>query len=296
MRQFKKIFVLFLVLLFLAGCAGIGVDPPSGPAGRAALDQTSPAVRLEVHFLDVGQGDSILVRFPDGRNMLVDAGTNDSAAVVGGYLKKNGVKKLDYLVGTHPHEDHIGSLDAVINGFQIGELMMPKATTNTRTFRDVLAAVEKKGLRITTARAGVDVAEGADWQVKILAPNGDGYESLNNYSAVIKVRYKDVSFLLTGDAEELSEKEMLAAGADVGARVLKVGHHGSHSSTSPAFLKAVNPRYAVISVGAGNDYHHPHREVLNRLKKAGVEVLRTDQRGTVVFSTDGGEITVTTEK
>ncbi|MCL6635885.1 MAG: MBL fold metallo-hydrolase, partial [Peptococcaceae bacterium] len=260
----------------------------AGPAG-------SPGA-LRVHFLDVGQGDAILVQFPDGRNMLVDAGKNDSAAAVTGYLKKNGVSRLDFLVGTHPHEDHIGSLDAVIKNFETGQVLMPRATATTQTFRDVLAAVEKKGLQIRTAKAGVDILEGGEFSARILAPNGSGYESLNNYSAVIKVKYRDVAFLLTGDAEELSEKEMLEAGADLRAQVLKVGHHGSSSSTSAAFLKAVSPRYAVISVGAGNDYRHPHQVTLDRLKKAGVSVLRTDQKGTIVFSTDGREIAVTTEK
>jgi beta-lactamase superfamily II metal-dependent hydrolase len=305
----KKILaLLILALLFFTGCA-IGKSITSAEkAGKNKETlqqvQNTPNISnlqnrpdtLKVHFLDAGQGDSILIQFPNGRNMLVDAGKNNSAAGIIDYLKKNGINKLDYLVGTHPHEDHIGSLDAVIEHFQIGEVLLPRVTTNTRTFRDVLAAIKNKDLKITAAKAGVNILEDDNLSAKILAPNKSTYEDLNNYSAVIKIKYKEVAFLLTGDAEELSEKEILAGKADVRANVLKVGHHGSHSSTSPAFLKAVNPLYAVISAGAGNDYHHPHGETLKKLKQAGVKVLRTDEKGTIVFTTDGKEIALTTEK
>jgi len=305
----KKILaLLILALLFFTGCA-IGKSITSAEKAGENKEtlqqvQNTPNISnlqnrpdtLKVHFLDAGQGDSILIQFPNGRNMLVDAGKNNSAAGIIDYLKKNGINKLDYLVGTHPHEDHIGSLDAVIEHFQIGEVLLPRVTTNTRTFRDVLAAIKNKDLKITAAKAGVNILEDDNLSAKILAPNKSTYEDLNNYSAVIKIKYKEVAFLLTGDAEELSEKEILAGKADVRANVLKVGHHGSHSSTSPAFLKAVNPLYAVISAGAGNDYHHPHGETLKRLKQAGVKVLRTDEKGTIVFTTDGKEIALTTEK
>jgi len=304
----KKILALILALLFLAGCAAGKSITSAGKAGekKEALQQVQSTSNisniqnrpdtLKVHFLDVGQGDSILIQFPNGRSMLVDAGKNSSAAAIIDYLKKNGINKLDYLVGTHPHEDHIGSLDAVIEHFRIGEVLLPRVTTNTRTFRDVLAAIKSKCLKITAAKAGVNILEADNLSVKILAPNKSTYEDLNNYSAVIKIKYKEAAFLLTGDAEKLSEKEILAGKADLKADVLKVGHHGSRSSTSPAFLKAVKPRYAVISVGAGNDYHHPHGETLKRLKQAGAQVLRTDEKGTIVFTTDGKEITLTAEK
>lgn len=301
----RKIFALVLALLFLTGCSAGKAKAPTGETGKekddsrqfqgdAGLQGRTGALR--VHFLDVGQGDSVLVQFPDGRNMLVDAGGNESAGTIINYLKKNGVKNLDYLVGTHPHEDHIGSMDAVIKNFLVGEVLMPGVTANTRTFRDVLAAVKKKGLKITTARAGVNILETDNLSARILAPNKSTYEELNNYSTVIKVKYGEVAFLLTGDAEELLEQEILAGNADVKADVLKAGHHGSRSSTTPAFLKAVCPRYAVISVGAGNDYHHPHQVTLERLRKAGVDVLRTDQKGTIVFTTDGKELFLTTLK
>lgn len=299
----KKFIALFLAVLFLTGCVNAKSKTPGGDKTTPAKENTQQATGLQnrndtlkVHFLDVGQGDSILVQFPNGKNMLVDAGKSDSASTITNYLKNNGVIKIDYLIGTHPHEDHIGSLDAVIKDFEIGKVWMPKATTNTKTFRDVLTAVKNKGLGINTAKAGVSMLEDGNLSVNMLAPLGTTYEDLNNYSAVIKVKYGDIAFLLTGDAEELSEKEILASGAELKSQVLKVGHHGSNSSTSPEFLKSVNPKYAVISVGAGNDYHHPHQVTLNKLQKAGVTVLRTDERGTIVFTTDGKEIAQNTTK
>lgn len=282
----KKLLALIFAILLLAGCTG---DKPQNPAEKAN--------NLKVHFLDVGQGDCILVQFPGGQNMLVDAGKNDSAGAIVNYLKKAGVSKLDFVVGTHPHEDHIGSLDVVVKTFAIGEVFMPKVTTNTKTFRDVLAAVKDKGLKITTAKAGVNILRTDNLSVDIIAPHGTQYESLNNYSAVVKITYGQVSFLLTGDAEEQSEAEMLASSvASLKADVLKVGHHGSKTSTSTPFLKAVAPKYAVISLAADNEYHYPHKVTLDKLRKAGVKILRTDEKGTIVFSTDGKEIAFSTAK
>ncbi len=305
MTCLKRIILFVLALLLLAGCAANkpAVPPGKGDEGMELIPhsgESSPGpqrlpAEMKVHFLDVGQGDSILIQFPDGRNMLVDAGGNDDASTVVSYLKKTGVKRLDYLIGTHPHEDHIGSLDTVINSFQIGEVFMPKVTHTTRTFLDVLEAIDRKGLQIRPAKAGVSIMEDGLLAARILAPCGEDYDDLNDYSAVIMLTCGEVSFLLTGDAEALSEKEILASGASVKAGVLKVGHHGSNSSTSAAFLKAVGPRYAVISVGADNDYSHPHQVILDRLKKQDVEVIRTDKQGTVVFTTDGKELSFTTE-
>lgn len=286
----KKIIAIIFILL-LTGCVA------KAPVENVISKETSPQVQattdtnLRVHFIDVGQGDSILVQFPDGKNMLVDAGKNGSANAIVNYLKKAGVNRIDYLVGTHPHEDHVGSMDTVIKSFQIGEIFMPRATNNTKTFRDVLQAIKDKGLKVTTAKAGVNIIKADNLTADIIAPHKTEYESLNNHSAVIKITYGKISFLLTGDAEEQSEFEMLASSAvRPQADVLKVGHHGSKSSTSSGFLNAVNPKYAVISLGAGNDYGHPHKVTMDRLSKAGVQVLRTDEKGTIVFSTDGKEI------
>lgn len=295
----KKLLIIILTVLFIAGCS-------KAPSEKATTKQTTPQAQtqetqkrpeLKVHFLDVVQGDCILVQFPGGQNMLVDAGKNDSANTIVSYLKKTGVSKIDYLIGTHPHEDHIGSMDTVIKTFQIGEVYMPRATTTTKTFRDVLAAIKDKGLKITTAKAGVNIMKADNLTADIIAPHKGEYESLNNHSAVIKITYDHVSFLLTGDAEEQSEFEMLASSVvSPKADVLKVGHHGSKSSTSAGFLQAVSPKYAVISVGANNDYHHPHKGTIDKLKKAGVEVLRTDEKGTILFVTNGKDISYSISK
>lgn len=247
--------------------------------------------QLKVHFIDVGQADSILVQTPSGKAMLIDAGNNADGANVVSYIHNQGVNKIDVLVGTHPHEDHIGGMDNIINNFDIGKFYMPKVTTTTDTFKDVLAAAKNKGLKVTTATAGINIDLDPALKVEMFAPNSEKYEDLNNYSAVIKLTYGNNSFLLTGDAQEQSESEMLSKGYDLKADVLKVGHHGSNTSTSPAFLKTVSPKYAVISCGKGNDYGHPHQVTIDKLNNAGVQVFRTDESGTIVATGDGDNIT-----
>lgn len=310
MRIPKIAAVLLVFLLLLAGCgspqqSNNPADTKLAPVsdGRNFQQQTSqqppPAQttektsgNLKVHFLDVGQADSILVQLPNGQVMLVDAGNNADGPPVVSYLKQQGIKKIDYLVATHPHEDHIGGMDNVIRSFEIGQVYMPRATTTTKTFEDVLLATKEKGLKITSAKAGAIVLDQGNLKVNLVAPVGSCYEDLNNWSVVTRIQYGDTAFLLTGDAEAQSEEEMLTSGANLKADVLKVGHHGSSSSTTPAFLKAVVPKYAVISVGAGNDYGHPHKETLVKLQNAGVQVYRTDLDGTVIFTSDGKTITV----
>ncbi|WP_078060457.1 stalk domain-containing protein [Desulfotomaculum copahuensis] len=261
-------------------------------SGDSGSQSNTPVGTIKVHFLDVGQADSILVQFPNGQNMLVDAGNNDDGPAVVSYLKQQGIKKIDFLIGTHPHEDHIGGMDNVIQSFESGQVFMPRVTTTTKTFEDVLTALKAKGLKIITAKAGVTVFDQGNLKVNFVAPVGSSYDDLNNWSAVTRIQYGNIPFLLTGDAEAQSEGEMLNSGANLKADVLKVGHHGSSSSTSPAFLKAVAPKYAVISVGAGNDYGHPDKGTLAKLANAGVQVYRTDQDGTMVFTSNGNNITV----
>lgn len=243
---------------------------------------------LKVHYIDVGQGDSILIQ-QDDHNMLIDAGTNSSEKVVVDYLKSHGVTKLDYVIGTHPHEDHIGGLDAVINNFEIGQVFMPKVTATTQTFKSVITAINNKELKITTPKVGDSYGLGnARWQ--IIAPVSASYDNLNNYSIVTKLKFGNNSFIFTGDAESLSEGEILKKQLDISSDVLKVGHHGSRTSTTQNFLNKVNPKYAVISVGKGNSYKHPNQEILNRLKSKNVKVYRTDENGTVVATSDGTSI------
>lgn len=252
---------------------------------------------LKIHFIDVGQGDSILVNLPQKFTMLIDAGNNNDGEKIVRYIKDQGIKRIDYIVGTHPHEDHIGALDVVIQTFDIGKVYMPKVSHNTKTFKDVLLAVKEKGLKVSSPKPGEIIFDKEDLKVQFLAPNAENYEELNNYSIVTKVTYGEASFLLAGDAEDVSEKEMLKKfGTGLKANVLKLGHHGSTSSTTPEFLKAVSPEYAVISVGKDNTYGHPHKETIGRLNKKGIKIYRTDKNGTVVMSSDGQEISVWVEK
>ncbi|MDD2556326.1 MAG: MBL fold metallo-hydrolase [Syntrophaceticus sp.] len=278
------IYLILVVVLAIAGAAGLF------DLNEDAVSSSNGSDQLTVHFLDVGQGDSILIQFPNDSAMLVDAGPDENGAPVISYLKKQGVKKIDYLVATHPHADHIGGMAAVIKEFDINKVYMPKVTHATKTFEDMLLAIKGKGLKITPARAGLDILDQDGLQATFTAPCGSYYDSLNNYSAVVKIQYGNTSFLLTGDAEDISEQEMLADGMDLQADVLKVGHHGSSSSTTPALLRSVAPEYAVILLGAGNDYGHPHQETLEHLADAGVNIYRTDQEGTIVFASDGKQV------
>lgn len=249
--------------------------------------------------LDIGQGDSIFLRTPKGKNMLVDTGENVYWSQLSGYLDAFGVKKIDVLVGTHPHSDHIGSLENVIKNYQIGQLYMPKVSHTSKTYRDLLQTIADKKMKVKTLRGGknqtIEIEEGIT--IEVLAPIGDTYEEINDYSAVLLIRYGDMSFLLTGDAEKTSEKEMIAKYAQkLKVDVLKVGHHGSDSSSKKDFLALVQPEYAIISVDNENSYKHPHDKVLERLNEIKTKTYRTDQSGCIAIISNGKKIEVKTQK
>lgn len=243
---------------------------------------------MKVHFIDVGQADSILIQAEE-TSVLVDAGNNADGDLVVNYLKSQGVAKLAAVVATHPHEDHIGGMDTVLNSFIVEKFYMPNASSTSKTFEDMILAANASGAKKIQAKAGI-VLDVPGITGTFLGPVGSSYDDLNNYSAVLKIIHGNISFLLTGDAEDISEGQMLKNG-NLQATLLKIGHHGSDSSTTPEFLKAVSPKYAVISVGKGNTYGHPTDVVLSRLATAGVEVFRTDQSGTIVATSDGSTIT-----
>lgn len=262
-------------------------------SGTESLEPEKMNGTLKVHYINVAQGDAILIQC-DGVNMLIDAGANDKAELVKYYLESQGVNKLEYVIGTHPHEDHIGGIDVVIDNFDIGKAIMPKETSTTETFKDVINSINNKNLKITEPKVGTSYSlGGASWE--IVAPNSNFYDNSNNYSVVIKLIYRNNSFLFTGDAEDISEEEMLNNGIDLKADVLKLGHHGSSSSTTEEFLAAVKPEYAVISVGRMNSYGHPHNEVMSRLDASAIPVYRTDESSTIVATSDGEKITFNCE-
>lgn len=248
---------------------------------------------LKVHVIDVGQADSIFIELPNKETMLIDAGNNSDDETVVNYIKKLNYDTINYLIGTHPHEDHIGGLDTVINNFNIQNIYMPKVVYSTKTYEDVLLAVKNKGLKISTAKAGTNIIDSKNLKVDIIAPANGYYVSTNNYSAVVKITYNDKSFLFMGDAENLSEDEITA---NVKADVIKIGHHGSSTSTSNEFLSKVSPSYAIISVGNNNDYGHPHDEIINLLNKSNIKVYRTDLSGTIIIKSDGYNINIEKSK
>lgn len=266
--------------------------PAATPAPAAlALPKKQAAGTLQVYYFDVGQGDSTLIRTPNNQYVLIDGGNNGQGADVVKYLKALGVTTLDAMIATHPDSDHIGGLDDVLKAVDVKSVYAPKVSHTTQTYKDFLTAVKNEGRTIKSVTKGVTIPlTGVD--AKFLAPVNTYGENLNDWSAVLKITYKNKSFLFTGDAEKASENDMLADGASLKADVLKVGHHGSNSSTSKAFIDAVKPSHAIISVGK-NNYGHPDSGILARLKNANASVLRTDQKGTITAITDGTKITFT---
>lgn len=256
-------------------------------------DNTDTDKILNVHIIDVGQGDSILIQ-SDNRYMLIDAGERDKGRLVINYLESLGVKKLDYLIGTHPHSDHIGGLADVIRSFEIGKIIMPNVVHTTRTFENVLDAIADKGLRITKPTVGNEFTIGTAAFV-IIAPNSADYNNLNNYSVGIKLINGENSFIFTGDAEIESENEILKNGISLDTDVLKLGHHGSSTSSSKNFLDALSPSISIISAGEGNQYGHPHVEILQTHKDRNIKLYRTDKQGTIILESDGNKVTVNKE-
>ncbi|NLV22472.1 MAG: MBL fold metallo-hydrolase [Syntrophomonadaceae bacterium] len=251
-----------------------------------------PVGYMKASIIDVGQADSILIQLSSGENILIDAGKDGTPVIR--YLQANKVSRIDDLIITHPHADHIGGMDDVIRAFDIGQVYMPQITNTTDEYNEMISAINAKGLKITPARAGVSIDVDSPFKGVFLAPISASYDDLNNYSAVLKLTYGQDSFLFTGDAEEYSELEMQNSKYDLQADLIKIGHHGSTSSSTYSFLKAVNPEYAVISVGADNDYGHPSDRVISRLNSIGTKIYRTDEQGTIIATSDGTNITINT--
>lgn len=282
MKNFKVIYGL-VVAIFIIATALFGEKINSN-------ETFAYGESVVVRYLDVGQADSILVQ-SEGINMLIDAGTNSSGQTVVKDLEDLGVTKIDYLIGTHPHEDHIGGMDDVIKNFDIGIIYMPKIQTNTKTFEDVLDAVSEKSLKITSPKKG-DEFEVGGARCEIMTDGIEDTSNLNLSSIVIRMTYGTQSFLFMGDAEKENEETRQWPQTTV----LKVGHHGSSTSSSTQFLNEVQPQISVISVGKDNKYGHPTKTTINKLEKIKTKIYRTDESGTITITSDGKKCIVTTEK
>lgn len=265
-------------------------------------DSTSvPVTNIEnpaasVHFIDVGQGDATLIRTGEG-DILIDGGETAEGTSLVHYLKKVGVTRLELVVATHPHSDHIGGLTQVIEEIEVGQVLLPeipdKLIPTTRSFSDMLKAIDSTNTSLFIIEDN-SIYDFGETQL-IFMTALEKPEDLNNLSAVVKMTVGDISFMFTGDCEKIAEQSLVDSGRDITADVLSIGHHGSNTSTSKAFLKTVNPSIGVISCGIDNSYGHPHREVVERLKKAEVKIYRTDRSGTVIVETDGKDLAVITE-
>ena len=282
----KAVLVLMAALAFF-------VLEKTGVLQTAAGDK--PAAEnadAEVDFIDVGQGDSTLV-CSDGKYMLIDTGDRDGENTLINHLKERGVKKLDYLVLTHPHADHIGEAAEIVEGFKIGKIIMPRVpddlTPTSSVYEDLLDAAANKGLKIRAARN--ESFELGEISVQTYAAEGE-YSNLNDYSVVLRLTHGENSFLITGDCEKQEESELLERGCDVSADVLKVGHHGSDTSSTSQWLKEVGAQYAVISCGADNKYGHPDEETYSRICKYVKNVYVTAEDGSLAFESDGKGLTV----
>ena len=305
-RSLKILSVLLLVLALcfsLCSCAQLietlgeyipglgGTQPPAAPQAPTPTEG-----ELAVHFMDVGQADAILVVDGD-KTMLIDTGDKNRAEkeYMLGYIGALGIEVIDYLVLTHPDADHIGGAPDVIETFEVKNCIMPNATKTTDIFEQTLTALENNAVNVLAPTVGDDYTL-KNATFRILAPNSEKYDDTNDYSVVLRLQYGQRSILFTGDAEKKSEEEMVAlykGTKALEADVLKVGHHGSSTSSSQKFLDLVDPEYAVISCGVGNKYGHPHDDALSRVSAAVSEVYRTDLDGTVVLLTDGESLAFT---
>lgn len=246
---------------------------------------------LKMHFIDVGQGDSTLIITPNNKSILIDAGDEKSAKKVINYINKQGISKLDIVIGTHPDSDHIGGMDKVVKNFDIGIFAMPKVQTQTSQYKQIKQELKAKNINPKELYMDNEINIDKNLKIEILSPiKGKNYEDTNEHSIVTKIDYKKISFLLMGDATVNNEMDIINSQKNIDVDVLKLGHHGSNTSSSDEFILKTSPRVAIISCGKYNRHGHPHKEVMDTLKKYGVDVYRTDKQGDIVLKTDGKKI------
>ncbi|MEK5186388.1 MBL fold metallo-hydrolase [Solibacillus sp. FSL W7-1324] len=271
----KLIGLLMFTLLIVAGCT----EP---------VEETyeAPLKEMTVHFIDVGQGDSIFIEAPNGKTMLIDGGVKGAGKEVVAYLKAQGVNRLDYVVATHPDADHIGGLISVLNSISIKEFIDSGKVHTSQTYEEMLSLIQAKNIKFTIPKAGDEFQLEDNLIIEVLAADETASDN-NDASIVLRAEYQNISFLLMGDADHGVEQELLQKGTDVQATILKAGHHGSNTSSSPKFVEAVSPLATILSYGQDNKYGHPHAEVIDILKNVNSEIYSTAEAGTIVITTDG---------
>ena len=243
---------------------------------------------LEAHFLDVGQGDCAIIQC-DGEAMVIDGGPKSASAMVYSYIRNTlKLTHIDYMVSTHPHIDHIGGLAAALNAAPVDLILTPVLEWDSEAFRDMMKYADEQGAIVDIPSQYDELKLGnATITILLCWPDAIQYNRTNDSSIILRIDYGKTSFLFTGDAEEWSEEMLFQDNVNLKANVLKVAHHGSMYSSSLEFLKAVSPEYAIISVGSGNKYGHPHKAVLEYLQEVGAQILRTDELGTIIINSDG---------
>ncbi|WP_144511868.1 MBL fold metallo-hydrolase [Bacillus sp. FJAT-22090] len=287
MKQILSI-ISALMLFVLFGCT---IETPDQETKVETSSNGATAKKeMSVHFIDVGQGDSILIQSPEGKTMLIDGGPGEAGEEVVDYLEKLGVNKLDYVVGTHPDADHIGGLLSVLNSIQVNNFVDSGKEHTTQTYENMLQLILDMKIPFIVPSIGDTIPLDSDMKITVLN-NGDGADEPNAASIVLKVQYGEVSFLLTGDAEASLEKSMIKR-FDLKSTILKAGHHGSATSSTAAFIRAVQPEVTILSYGKNNTYGHPTPVVVTKLKKAHSEIYATAELGDIVVKTDGKEYAV----
>ena len=305
MKRTLTLLFTILVILNLCSCTEKKITPTEKSSTTTQTEIQAPATKrpkddtdysehsFAIHYIDVGQGDAALV-VCDDKTMLIDGGKPSASSIIYTYLKNLNIDYLDCIVASHADDDHIGGLSAPLAKMKVGNVIAPETEADTRSYNSLKTKTEEQGLTIQHPKPGDSMDLGSS-KIEFYGPITESESDRNNGSIVMKIIYGDTSFLFTGDAEREEEQEILNAGYDLSATVLKVGHHGSKNSTTYPFLREIMPQYAVISVG-DNSYGHPTEDTLSRLRDADVKVYRTDMQGDIIATSDGKTVTITTKK
>lgn len=283
MDKKKKIIssIIGIIIVLIGGYFGIDLTQNF----KSPTDE-----KLMISYMDVGQGDAAYINV-NGNDILIDAGPRSNSKELLEQLKAKNIDDFEVVIATHPHEDHIGGMVDVFKEYKVKSFYSPKVTHTTKTYENLVKAVKDEGLKINELKGGMVIDLGNEANFEVFTPQNSNYEELNDYSPIMKLNFDETSYLFTGDAEKIAENEALTKyKASLDSDVIKLGHHGSSSSSSPAFIEAVSPKYGIISCAKDNKYGHPHRETLDIIKKYNIKTFRTDTDGEIILTSDGKNI------